>query len=187
MHVQNTVWTKRVALCHQNQKGKIFGVIFYDYSFALVSCTEVKASFKVGLKGGMSHTHTPPLTPLEPHLKSWLLIPYKIYEFGYWSAVRWVRTLQVRLSAYHWMVSLQIASMGMVMQDTSVSARISWNTRKCTFVLLLNKKYRNYLIEVFVHIVSLKISWRFSCEQFFHHSFLMLQHIFVSLKAIQLN
>jgi hypothetical protein len=55
------------------------------------------------------------------------------------------------------MVSLQMASMGMVMQDTSVSARISWNTRKCTFVLLLNKKYRNYLIEVLVHhTVSLK-------------------------------
>ncbi len=52
------------------KKGKIFGVIFYDYSFALVSCsivhrscTEVKASFKVGLKEGMT------LSPLEPHFK----------------------------------------------------------------------------------------------------------------------
>jgi hypothetical protein len=38
------------------------------------------------------------------------------------------------------MVILQIASMGIVMQDTRVSARISWNTRKWTFVLLLMKK-----------------------------------------------
>jgi hypothetical protein len=66
MHVQNTVLTKRVALCHQTFKKRedILGYFSDDNSLALVSfcsrinrsCTGFKSSFKVWLKGNMSHT-----------------------------------------------------------------------------------------------------------------------------------